>query len=563
MSSFTRARVLVPHSHARAWSVPHAAVRTVARAPIFRRLPSKLSKTNSRTSRSLRVRPAVSTQEPVDVEDDADEMAVEDTASAKGPLRKGSKVTPEALRAFIRMRRGIFKITSFSPLASPPDVGGAVTSTTRRMVVHQCDTLERALESSLSERSEGWRGDELDPRKVPDASVAPAPDETLDVMFKHRLLLLQARKGYRCNSDSLVLAAHVAGQIPWSGVETKAGLFGHKKELHAPRIADLGAGAGVVGLSLAVRGGFAKDSVGPRVLLVENQVGLTRRCARNAALNGVGEGVTVCLGDVSAGTFQKEKSKNENLKTDEDEDDTEVTQRVRVQLNVEGDRVGVELEVNDEVNDEVSDERWAGADANAGDWIGNCDAVVCKPPHFPKEDIKRGTKPIRNEKRLAHYETTAGLDEFFAAGEKLLKPLTDASGPGSDPAMHMIYPSDRAGAVYAAATRVGLGRIYVREVFHDRDATEPKLVLVDARRSYVNNKGEPVSEEGEPIGESNTESDDGLTQFRRTPTYDLRVMDPLVLYDEVNETTGTTDPEASTYSEEIEWFMRRLPAPGP
>jgi hypothetical protein len=40
-------------------------------------------------------------------------------------------------------------------------------------------------------------------------------------------------------------------------------------------------------------------------------------------------------------------------------------------------------------------------------------------------------------------------------------------------------------------------------------------------------------------------------------------MDPLVLYDEVNETTGTTDPEASTHSEEIEWFMRRLPAPGP
>ena len=55
---------------------------------------------------------------------------------------------------------------------------------------------------------------------------------------------------------------------------------------------------------------------------------------------------------------------------------------------------------------------------------------------------------------------------------------------------------------------MGLGRIYVREVFHDRDATEPKLVLVDARRSYVNNKGETVSEDGEPIGESNTESDD-------------------------------------------------------
>ena len=117
----------------------------------------------------------MSTQEPVDVEDDADEMAVDSGSNAKGPLRKGSKVTPEALRAFIRMRRGVFKITSFGSLSEMPDVGGAVTSTLRRMVIHQCDILERALTSSLSERSEGWRSDELDPRHVPDASVAPAP----------------------------------------------------------------------------------------------------------------------------------------------------------------------------------------------------------------------------------------------------------------------------------------------------------------------------------------------------------------------------------------------------
>ena len=540
--------------------VPMRAVVTVARAPVLRGLPSKLSAANWR-ARSVRVRPAVSTQEPVDVEDDADEMAVDSGSNAKGPLRKGSKVTPEALRAFIRMRRGVFKITSFGSLSEMPDVGGAVTSTLRRMVIHQCDTLERALTSSLSERSEGWRSDELDPRNVPDASVAPAPDETLDVVFKHRLLLLQARKGYRCNSDSLVLAAHVAGQISWHGVETKAGgLFGRKKVLKPPRIADLGAGAGVVGLSLAARGGFAKDAQGPNVLLVERQVGLARRCARNAALNGVGEGVTVCLGDVSAGSFGTQSSrKTEDIMEDEvEEEDDDERQHVEVSLSVDGDAVGVELAVKSAFNHE----RWAGADAKPGDWMGKCDAVVCNPPYFPKEDI-RGTKPIRNEKRLAHYETTAGLDEFFAAGEKLLKPLTADVQPGNDPAMHVVYPSDRAAAVYAAATRVGLGRIYVREVFHDRDATEPKLVLVDARRSYVNNKGETVSEDGEPIGESNTESDDFLTQFRTTPTYDLRVMDPIVLYDEVNEETGETDPEASTYSEEIEWFMRRLPAPGP
>ena len=34
-------------------------------------------------------------------------------------------------------------------------------------------------------------------------AVVPLEDETLDVLCRHRLLLLQARKGYRCNVDSV------------------------------------------------------------------------------------------------------------------------------------------------------------------------------------------------------------------------------------------------------------------------------------------------------------------------------------------------------------------------
>ena len=130
--------------------------------------------------------------------------------------------------------------------------------------------------------------------------------------------------------------------------------------------------------------------------------------------------------------------------------------------------------------------------------------------------------------------------------------------------MHAVYPSDRAAAVYAAATGVGLGRIYVREVFHDRDATEPKLVLVDARRSYVNNEGETVSEDGEPIGESNTESGRLSHPVQDDPDLRLRakVMDPIVLYDEVNEETGT-DPEAPTTRKRSEGSCAGFPAPGP
>ena len=87
MSSFAPVCMGRASLRAPARPVPMRAVVTVARAPVLRGLPSKLSAANWR-ARSVRVRPAVSTQEPVDVEDDADEMAEDSGTNAKGPLRK-------------------------------------------------------------------------------------------------------------------------------------------------------------------------------------------------------------------------------------------------------------------------------------------------------------------------------------------------------------------------------------------------------------------------------------------------------------------------------------------
>ena len=52
-----------------------------------------------------------------------------------------------------------------------------------------------------------------------------------------------------------------------------------------------------------------------------------------------------------------------------------------------------------------------------------------------------GTLPAHAERRLAHYESTAGLNEFAAAGAALLK-------PNAEVAMHFVYPAARAEAVY-------------------------------------------------------------------------------------------------------------------
>lgn len=99
--------------------------------------------------------------------------------------------------------------------------------------------------------------------------------ETVDRVFDGRVAVVQRRDGYRFSLDSLLLARFVE-------VEGSA------------RIADLGAGNGVVTLSLAVLH-HGVEAVG-----VELQEAMADRARRGVDLNGVGERVRMVTGDVRA-----------------------------------------------------------------------------------------------------------------------------------------------------------------------------------------------------------------------------------------------------------------------
>jgi tRNA1Val (adenine37-N6)-methyltransferase len=105
------------------------------------------------------------------------------------------------------------------------------------------------------------------------ASRLKRADETVDTLFRGELKLLQARSGYRFCLDSLLLADFMTCR-------------------QGERVADLGAGNGVVALILACRY--------PRLAVVgvEIQPMVVERARRNVQLNGLRERVTVHQGDV-------------------------------------------------------------------------------------------------------------------------------------------------------------------------------------------------------------------------------------------------------------------------
>ena len=382
-----------------------AVARRLTAAPVS-------SRVSSRPTRGLAV--------SCDARDDAPAPASSSSSSsidpaARGPLRKRDPITPDALRAFIALRRAEFGVH---------DDTSAVPAPLRLLARRQTAALERGLPTD--------RPSDSAPGPGPSSSdaVAPDPDETLDVLFRRRLLLLQARRGYRCNVDSLILAAHVAARVDWSP---------------SPRVADLGAGAGVVGLALALRGTPTPDGEirrrddGARALLVEQQPALARRCERNAALNGVAHRVSVCLGDV-ADVFP-ERDGGDASADRASSRATRLTRRL-----------------------------WRG-------WRGTCDAVACNPPYYALDTPRgAGTLPAMSERRAAHYETTATLRDFAVAAAALLRE------DRPEAAFHLVYPADQADAAFDACAAAGLGRVTFREVFNDEEATTPTLVLVEARR---------------------------------------------------------------------------------
>ena len=365
-------------------------------------------------------------------------------------LPKRAPASPESVRAFVRKRA-----EEFLGVGSEEHV----SSSLRRLVRAQTRALERSLDRETDDRlgadaaseDDVEFGDAASRHRLDGARAHPFPDETLDVLFRRRLLLLQARRGYRCNVDSLLLAAHAAEAL--RGRVTS--LRGHQ----SPRVADLGAGCGVVGLAVALdrsatrdapNDGDANDSSphellpvnsvntrdtttrDTRVLSIERQASLASRCARNAALNGLSHRVEVWRGDVV----------------------------------------------------DVADAARAREFSKLAPWLRSCDAVVVNPPYYEMDSARAaGTQPRETERRDAHYETTATLLDFARAAEALLAPEEEED---FKPTAHFVYPAARAASVAAACVAAGLGDVTIKRVFTDERVRasngEPALALIDARR---------------------------------------------------------------------------------
>jgi tRNA1Val (adenine37-N6)-methyltransferase len=108
---------------------------------------------------------------------------------------------------------------------------------------------------------------------APPSRKKPAPETTLDTIGSIRLY--QHRHGYRFSLDAVLLASFV--NVP-----------------RVRRIADLGAGSGVVGLLLAEKYPSAS------ITLVEVQRGLHELSARNISLNGLDDRVRALRHDIRA-----------------------------------------------------------------------------------------------------------------------------------------------------------------------------------------------------------------------------------------------------------------------
>ena len=419
-------------------------------------------------------------------------------------LPKRAAASTDAVRAFVRKRAEEFLN------------GGSeehVSESLRRLVRAQNKSLEESLDQMLTRSSTLGKvtaNAEVDEK----TKTHPFPDETLDVLFRRRLLLLQARKGYRCNVDSLLLAAHAAEVLR----RRVSGKKCEEKEKQ-PRVADLGAGSGVVGFAVALRRvadtteGSTDDKADRitdrkiRVLSIERQASLASRCARNAALNGLGDRVTVWRGDVNDVVGAAEVN--------------DVVGAAETRASE-----GKELEKEEEETRAV-----------LAPWLRTCDAVVVNPPYY-ELDSKRaaGTQPRETERRDAHYETTATLLDFARAAEALLSPEEDDEGEQSKtppPTAHFVYPADRAAAVAAACAAAGLADVTIKRVFTDERARRanaaPALALIDARRGA-----------NKPIKNATGAGDARL---------DALVNDSCVLY---------ADEAQRTYGEEVETFMRNL-----
>lgn len=122
--------------------------------------------------------------------------------------------------------------------------------------------------------SDSWDFEEL---KTLPKDLRPVPGETLDLILRQKVYLLQSRRGYRANVDSHMLALFASDMYRREV---------HGMDLGKVRVLDLGAGNGLISIL------FAKAHELCQVHLVELQPKLAQLARRNLQLNDINGVVT-------------------------------------------------------------------------------------------------------------------------------------------------------------------------------------------------------------------------------------------------------------------------------
>ena len=193
-----------------------------------------------------------------------------------------------------------------------------------------------------------WPAPELE--RLP-ASLRPKPGQTLDLILGTHILLLQTRRGYRSNVDSMLLPYYASMRAASTSCFDGSG--------GAPRrVADLGCGNGLVGI---LAGKQWPNLV--ELALFERQESLAALAQRNLALNGLAQ----VPDDATAG--------------------------------------GTDARATLHVGDLSEPLAYP---------LARFDGVLCNPPFYEGGSGGR-SRPATSEKSDAHFESSLGIEGFIGA----------------------------------------------------------------------------------------------------------------------------------------------------
>lgn len=168
--------------------------------------------------------------------------------------------------------------TNRGPLPSPCSSSSPERAAKGRSSLCVALGLPRANHSYSRRDRDAWPPEEI--RILPE-NVRPKAGETLDLILRAKVFLLQSANGYRANTDSLALAYY-----SWQSFceyQEESGRVDGLDEQKPPLLMDIGAGNGLVSVLL----GLAAKRRQASLVLVEKQPQLVSRARRNLELNGL------------------------------------------------------------------------------------------------------------------------------------------------------------------------------------------------------------------------------------------------------------------------------------